>query len=230
MPPKNLVRGVRSSSRKTVDESKSGLLQSGDIESLHVLVRRFEEELLELKQKNMDRNNSSSIDAAARRVRMIALLEEFSALADQEPSLNQEFREAAQGLKLTLANSFEVELSPSDHPVPDTAPELWKDRSDRKETSGEFIERVYSFCLDRIALRDLRRLDFKLYHDFSVRKPGGNILPSGRKLLTVKELNDMALQQRGFSANNPDAEARESLRLLRVHQSRSRKPRGRSLG
>jgi hypothetical protein len=158
---------------------------------------------------------------------MISLLDEFSALAEQETALSRETRKSTRVLHAILISSLAQSGVVKPGTVPDTAPELWRNRANKKENPAEFIRRVYHFCLEQLALHDLRRLDFNLYNSLSVWRAKGNLLPNDLHLPTKKEVNDKALQERGFTSHNLDPEAREALRLFHIHESRRRKPRGR---
>ena len=107
-----------------------------------------------------------------------------------------------------------------------TAPSLWMDRSDRKETPPDFIKRVYAQRLGNgLTQAHILHLDKKLYFAFH-KWLRSNPMPADLDLPTRKQVNDRKLQELGVTPENPSVppdvapDLRERMRLNNVAHRR----------
>jgi hypothetical protein len=111
--------------------------------------------------------------------------------------------------------------------LPETPPEAWADRRDRRETPVDFIRRVYSPWLGHgLNQADIRRIDRKLYmslHNWLRTRT----LPDDLPLPTLKESNDRLAGLIRSEGHPLPADGKELNRLgmvLRRRASRSPTP------
>ncbi|PCJ89719.1 MAG: hypothetical protein COA52_11535 [Hyphomicrobiales bacterium] len=103
------------------------------------------------------------------------------------------------GIELGLAHLLQSEaLSDSESPLPETAPERYQKRADKRERPWPFIMRVYADWLGKgLAQHHLLHLDKPLYaalHCWLLK----NDKPEGFDLPSKKEINDRELEQLGI--------------------------------
>lgn len=114
-------------------------------------------------------------------------------------------------------------------PLPKEAPELYRDRANRKETAPEFTYRVYKPWLGKgLARNHLLSLDRSLYEgirNWVKKKP----LPDWLDLPMLKELIDKQLEEMGVKEGEMlphpsfDNGLRDQLRLYHGAKTRARK-------
>lgn len=127
------------------------------------------------------------------------------------------FDETAQRLVGKFVDAVEAikQKRKNPHPLPEVAPELYEDRSERDESVRDFIARVYDKWLDgTLARPDLRRLDKKAYQALANwERRFGRVDYS---LPTLKEKNDQVMIE-SFITADADLE----LFRRRIHSMRS---------
>lgn len=220
MPRMSNSKGARSVSSNSAKTGNFHKQISGYIIYLHNLLQSFLNENVDIKLHTTTPEEEKQMESALRRLKIVALLEEATTLAGQEPAISAQFQENARRLQALVTASFAASTSTAGESVPNMAPEIYKSRSNKAETPGEFIERVYASCIDNLALPHLRQLDYRLYSAFLDWRAKGNELPSKRKLKTKKELNDIALRDHGFQLENSLEETAEAARLSHVLRAR----------
>lgn len=124
-------------------------------------------------------------------------------------------------VRLRLDSSNEAEEMTPKLELPAVAPELYKDRADKKETIVDFLRRVWQPWMEAKVLtrRDLRKLDpsaDKAVENWLLRQP----LPDDISLPTLKEVNDELL------AESSDEAVRAAWRLSGLKGRRQRQSGG----
>jgi|ERR1019366_6152480 hypothetical protein len=125
-----------------------------------------------------------------------------------------------------LADVFSKAIHAEAPLIPVTAPSLWMDRADRKETPPDFIKRVYAPWLGNGLTRvDILHRDKQLYFAFH-RWLTSNPMPADLDLPTREQVNDRKLQELGVTAENPSVrpdvapDLRERMRLNNIAHRR----------
>ena len=135
------------------------------------------------------------------------------------------------GEKMGMTHLLRPEAQPPNPnyiPPPEVAPELYRDRKNRKESAPEFTVRVYAKWLGKgLARNHLLKLDRSLYEairNWVKKKP----LPDWCDLPMLKELNDRQLAEMGLKDGEMlphpsfDYDMRDQLRLYHAAKTRAR--------
>lgn len=171
--------------------------------------------------------NFVHIDSMESKIRIVALAAKIARLCDQTQDVSEEARALARRFQVMITFALSTEATQRTTKLPDSAPEKWLERKNKKETPFDFVKRVYAPFIGRGLTRPhIKAIDLSLYNAIKSWKSNGGSIPEdfAEILPTKRKSIDQKLADSGLMDGSASEETKEILRLYHVAKRRCRTP------